>query len=164
MRVLIAEDFAPFRQWLYSSLRNRPGFSLIREVADGLEAVQEAAVLQPDLVLLDIRLPSLNGLDAARQIRKLSPKSKLLFVSQESSADVVQEALRIGASGYILKANAVIRCRHSLRIFNSQLSQRPGQPLLSANLRRAFSRSLSASNGRLNVVGHHLLSALSIVH
>jgi DNA-binding NarL/FixJ family response regulator len=68
----------------------------IREVSDGLEAVQEAQRLQPDLILLDIGLPTLNGIEAARQIRKLSPASKIIFVTQESSADIVQEALNIG--------------------------------------------------------------------
>ena len=76
------------------------------EVTDGLEAVQKAQELQPDLILLDIGLPRLNGIEAARRIRKLSPKSKVLFVSQESSADVVQEALRTGAEGYVVKMDA----------------------------------------------------------
>ena len=74
--------------------------------SDGLEAVQKAEELQPDLILLDIGLPSLNGIEAARQIRKLSPKSKILFVSQESSADIVQGALGTGAQGYVLKSDA----------------------------------------------------------
>jgi len=67
---------------------------VIGEVADGLEAVQRCVELQPDLILLDIGLPSLNGIKAARQIRKLVPESKVIFLTQESSADVVQEALR----------------------------------------------------------------------
>ena len=75
----------------------------IREVSDGLEAVQEAQRLQPDLILLDIGLPTLNGIEAARQIRRLSPASKIIFVTQESSADIVQEALNIGACGYVVK-------------------------------------------------------------
>lgn len=75
-------------------------------VSDGLEAVREAQRLQPGLILLDIGLPTLNGLEAARQIRTLSPASKIVFVTQESSADVVQEALNIGASGYVVKADA----------------------------------------------------------
>jgi DNA-binding NarL/FixJ family response regulator len=62
--------------------------------------------LKPDLILLDIGLPTLNGLEAARQIRKLVPESKIIFLSQESSADVVQEALRIGARGYVVKVRA----------------------------------------------------------
>ena len=79
---------------------------VIGVASDGLEAVQKAEELQPDLILLDIGLPSLNGIEVARQIRKLSPKSKMLFVSQESSADVVQGALGTGAQGYFFKSDA----------------------------------------------------------
>jgi DNA-binding NarL/FixJ family response regulator len=79
---------------------------VIGVASDGLEAVQKAEELQPDLILLDIGLPSLNGIEVARQIRKFSPKSKILFVSQESSADVMQGALDAGAHGYVLKSDA----------------------------------------------------------
>lgn len=79
---------------------------IIGEVADGLEAVQKTEILEPDLVLLDIGLPTLNGMEAARQIRKLVPASKIIFVSQESSSDVVQEALQLGAWGYVVKTRA----------------------------------------------------------
>jgi CheY-like chemotaxis protein len=79
---------------------------VICKVADGLEAVQKAQELQPDLIVLDIGLPRLNGIEAARRIRKLSPESKILFLSQESSADAVQAALVLGAQGYVVKAHA----------------------------------------------------------
>jgi DNA-binding NarL/FixJ family response regulator len=106
IRVLVVEDYEPFRSFICSTLRKRPEFQIVEEIADGLEAVQKAEVLQPDLIVLDIGLPSLNGIDAARRIHKLLPKSKILFVSQESSADVVQEALTLGALGYVVKAHA----------------------------------------------------------
>jgi DNA-binding NarL/FixJ family response regulator len=102
----VIEDFEPFRRFICSTLRNRPEFQIVDEAMDGLEAIQKAEKLQPDLIVLDIGLPSLNGIDAARRIRKLSPKSKILFMSQESSADVVQEALALGALGYVVKAHA----------------------------------------------------------
>jgi len=79
---------------------------IIGEASDGLEAVQKAEQLQPDLVVLDIGLPRLNGIEAARRIRKLCPASAILFVSQESSGDVVREALSTGALGYVIKARA----------------------------------------------------------
>ena len=87
-------------------LQKGPQLQVICEVSDGLEAVQKAEELQPDLILLDIGLPTLNGIEAARRIRKLSPESKILFVSQESSADVVREALSLGEAGYVSKAQA----------------------------------------------------------
>jgi DNA-binding NarL/FixJ family response regulator len=76
---------------------------VIGEVSDGLKAVQEAVELKPDLILMDIGLPSLNGIEAARQICKLVPESKIILFSQEYSADVVQEALSLGAWGYVVK-------------------------------------------------------------
>jgi DNA-binding NarL/FixJ family response regulator len=103
LRVLVVEDFVPFWQVIRSTLAERPNVQVIDEVADGLEAVQKAELLEPDLVLLDIGLPTLNGIEAARQIRKRAPDSKIIFVSQESSWDVVQEALNLGAWGYVLK-------------------------------------------------------------
>jgi DNA-binding NarL/FixJ family response regulator len=106
IRVLVVEDFAPFRQFIRSTLGKRPDLQIICEVADGLEAVGKAAVLKPNLVLLDIGLPTLNGIQAARHIRKVAPESKIIFVSQESSADVVQEALELGAWGYVVKARS----------------------------------------------------------
>jgi DNA-binding NarL/FixJ family response regulator len=75
-------------------------------VSDGLEAIQKAQELQPDLILLDVGLPTLNGIEVARRLRRISPRVKILFVSQETSEDVVQEALSAGAQGYIVKANA----------------------------------------------------------
>jgi len=87
-------------------LANRPHLQVIGEVSDGLEAVQKALELKPDLILLDIGLPSLGGIEAARQIRKLSPGSKIVFLSQESSPDVVQEAVSLDTCGYVLKAKA----------------------------------------------------------
>jgi DNA-binding NarL/FixJ family response regulator len=107
IRVLVVDDFEPFRAFVCSMLREHPEFQVIGEAADGLAAVQKAEQLQPDLILLDIGLPELNGIEAARRIRKLSPESKILFVSQESSAAVAQAALGTGASGYVVKADAV---------------------------------------------------------
>src|ERR1700735_4022224 len=104
-RVLVVEDYEPFRRFICSTLSKEPGFQIC-EVADGLEAVKKAEELRPELILLDIGLPSLNGIDAARRIRKLFPESKILFVSQESSAEVVQEALATGALGYVVKVHA----------------------------------------------------------
>jgi DNA-binding NarL/FixJ family response regulator len=104
--VLVIEDYEPFRRFICSTLRKRSGLQIVGETADGLEAVQKAEELQPDLVVLDIGLPSLNGIEAARRIRKLSPESKILIVSQESSSDVVQEALALGALGYVVKTRA----------------------------------------------------------
>jgi DNA-binding NarL/FixJ family response regulator len=106
VRILIVEDFPAFRQFIRAMLEKRPDLQVVGEAPDGLEAVQKAVELEPDLVLMDIGLPTQSGIEAARQIRKLVPNSKIIFVSQESSAEVVQEAMNLGASGYVLKAFA----------------------------------------------------------
>ena len=104
--ILVVDDYEAWRRSVCSMLKAQPDLQVIGEVADGLEAVQKAELLEPDLVLLDIELPVLNGIEAGRQIRKRAPESKIIFVSQESSNDVVQEALHLGAWGYVLKARA----------------------------------------------------------
>lgn len=106
VRVLIVEDFKPFRDFIWLSLQQRTEFKIVGEAADGLEAVLKAADLQPDLILLDIGLPKVNGFEAAKQIRELAPSARLLFISQESSPAVVEESFRLGGYGYVLKLRA----------------------------------------------------------
>jgi len=103
IRVLVVDDFEPWRQRVCSILQTRTELRVVVEIADGLEAVQKAQELKPDLILLDIGLPMLNGIAAARQIRELAPASKIIFVSVESGPDVVQAALSLGALGYVSK-------------------------------------------------------------
>jgi DNA-binding NarL/FixJ family response regulator len=103
VRIVIVEDFAAFRRVICSILEKRRDLQVICEVSDGLEAVRKAEELKPDLILLDMGLPTLNGLQAAREIRKLAPESKIIFVSQQSSPDLVQGALSLGAQGYVAK-------------------------------------------------------------
>jgi DNA-binding NarL/FixJ family response regulator len=102
LRILVVEDYAPFRHLICAALQGREKFHVI-EAADGLEAVQKAEELQPDLILLDINLPKLHGFEVAKRIRGLAPLAKLLFLSQESSSEIVREAFRLGAHGYIQK-------------------------------------------------------------
>jgi DNA-binding NarL/FixJ family response regulator len=103
---LIAEDYEEFRQLLRRTLLEDPQYVIVAEVSDGLEAVQQAQEFQPDLILLDLSLPKLNGMQAGRRIRRLSPNSKIVFLSQESSHEIMQGAISIGALGYVLKSDA----------------------------------------------------------
>jgi DNA-binding NarL/FixJ family response regulator len=106
VRVLVVDDFEPFRRFVGSTLAKMQNLTVIGEASDGLEAVRKAEALKPDLIVLDIGLPTLNGIEVARQIRKSCPECKILFMSQESSAAVAQEAFSLGAMGYVVKANA----------------------------------------------------------
>jgi DNA-binding NarL/FixJ family response regulator len=104
--VMVVDDFEPWRAFVASELQNESEVQVVCEVADGLKAVESSARVQPDLILLDIGIPTLNGIEAARQIRVRAPMSKILFVTQESSIDLVTEALRLGAWGYLVKSDA----------------------------------------------------------
>ena len=103
---MVVEDFQSFRRFICSELEQRSELRVICEVSDGLEAVEKAEELKPDLILLDIGLPTLNGIEAARRILVFAPESKIIFSSQETSIDVVQEAMRLGAWGYVFKTHA----------------------------------------------------------
>jgi len=105
VRVLVVDDYKPFTRFVCSMLARRPELQIVGEVSDGLEAVRKTEELKPDLILLDIGLSTLNGIEGARRIRKVAPESKILFISQEFSADVVREALGTGARGYVVKAD-----------------------------------------------------------
>lgn len=104
--VLLVDDYEPWRRFVYSALQTLSNLRIVGEASTGLEAVEMAQQLQPDLILLDIGLPVLNGMDAARRIRRISPQSKILIVSENRSRDVVDQALRTGARGYIVKSSA----------------------------------------------------------
>ena len=106
VRIMVVDDFEDWRRFLLSQIQQIPTLLVICEVSDGLESVRKAEELKPDLILLDVSLPNMNGVEAARQIRLRAPNSKILFVSQESDLDVVQESLRLGALGYLLKRDA----------------------------------------------------------
>jgi DNA-binding NarL/FixJ family response regulator len=106
IRVLVVDDYEPWRRYFSTTLRKEQGLQVIGEVSDGLEAVQQAQELQPDLIVLDIGLPTLNGIEAARRIREVSPASKILFVSENRTEGFAEEALSTGAGGYVVKSDA----------------------------------------------------------
>ena len=102
-RVLVVDDFASFRECVCSMLQGT-AYQVVGQAADGLEAVQKARSCQPDLILLDIGLPKLNGMEVARHVRELAPAAKILFLSVDSDTDLLREVLSLGA-GYIHKSH-----------------------------------------------------------
>jgi DNA-binding NarL/FixJ family response regulator len=100
-RILVVDDFEPFRLLVCSLLQQMPDLQ-VTQASHGFEAIQKAEEIQPDLIVLDISLPRLNGIEVARRVHKLLPAAKILFLSVESDADLVREALDVGA-GYIHK-------------------------------------------------------------
>jgi DNA-binding NarL/FixJ family response regulator len=106
IRILVVDDFENWRRQIHSLLQARPTWQVIAEASDGLEAVQKAEELKPDLIVLDVGLPNLSGIEAARQIRQRSPNSEIVFLSQHSDLDLVRAALATGGLGYVLKMDA----------------------------------------------------------
>ena len=104
--ILVADDFKDWRRQVRLLFQARPEWQVIAEASDGSEAVQKAKELKPDLIVLDIGLPKLSGIEAAKRICQVSPSSKIVFLSQNHDLDVVQAALGTGALGYVLKSDA----------------------------------------------------------
>jgi len=105
-RLILADDFAPWRQIIRSILEPNPNLRIIAEASDGLEAIEKAATLRPDLVLLDIAMPLLNGVEAAKAIKQACPGAKIIFLTQQNDDDVKNVALATGAEAYLLKSRA----------------------------------------------------------
>jgi DNA-binding NarL/FixJ family response regulator len=101
--VLVVEDHEPIRRVICELLQERADLLIVGEAADGLDAIYQAEALRPDLVMLDIGLPMLSGLEVAGRIRAIVPDAKLMFVTNESSLEVVEQAFRRGAHGYVYK-------------------------------------------------------------
>lgn len=106
VRVLVVDDVELWQTFVHMHLDKEPNLHVIGVATDGLDAVRKAEKLRPDLILLDISLPGLNGLEVARQIRKVAATSTILFLSGESDPDVVRHAFSAGGLGYVLKSDA----------------------------------------------------------
>jgi DNA-binding NarL/FixJ family response regulator len=106
IRILVADDFEAWRALVHRLLQAQSEWEIVAEVSDGLEAVRRTIELRPDLVLLDISMPNINGLDAAEIILRSLPEIKLIFLSVNDHKEVMSAALAMGAEEYVLKANA----------------------------------------------------------
>ncbi len=106
LRILIADDHEVARRGIRSLLENHPGWEVVAEASNGRDAVNAATRLKPDVALLDIGMPSLNGLDATRQILNVSPATRVLILTMHDSEQVVREVLAAGARGFLLKSDA----------------------------------------------------------
>jgi DNA-binding NarL/FixJ family response regulator len=107
VRILVADDFDLFRTLVSSILKEQAGYQIVGEAADGRQAVQRAKELQPDLVVLDMGIPDLRGMEVARRIKLCSPQSRILFLTTNNDPELACESLNAGAWGHVLKADVV---------------------------------------------------------
>lgn len=105
-QILVVDDFLPWQRFVFRLFEPHMDLRIMAVANDGFQAVQKAKELQPDLILMDLSLPGLNGIEATREILTISPASKILFVSEHRGSDVIQAALEAGASGYVLKSDS----------------------------------------------------------
>ena len=111
-RIVLVDDFEPWRSYVRSVVDDHRRFEIVAEASDGMEAVRRVEELQPDLVLLDIGLPSIDGIAAARLMRSGAPGAKILFLSENRHSDIAEAALNAGGHGYVVKSD----CAHDLLI------------------------------------------------
>lgn len=121
-RILLADDHEIVREGLKTVLKSRPEWEVCGEATTGRDAVKMTAELQPDVVVLDISMPELNGLEAARQILKEVPKTEVLILTVHDSENLIQEVLDAGARGYILKSDA---SKHLIAAIDSLRNRKP---------------------------------------
>jgi len=106
LRIVIVDDHSVVRRGVRALLESQPGWEVVAEAQTGREAVEVVRRLQPDIVVIDLSLPELNGLDATRQILKESPRTEVLMLTMHHSEELVRDVLQAGARGYVLKSDA----------------------------------------------------------
>jgi DNA-binding NarL/FixJ family response regulator len=132
-RILVADDHEVVRRGLQALLEAQPGWEVSGEAADGREAVEKARQLKPDIVIMDISMPVLNGLEATRQIVKVNPQARVLILTMHESDQIVREVLDAGARGYVLKSDAgrdLVGAVEALRRCNSFFTSRVAEMVL----------------------------------
>jgi two-component system response regulator NreC len=139
VRLLIADDHMIFRQGIKKLLDEEPDLQIVGEAADGREVVKKATELKPDVILMDIAMANLNGLEATKQIKKVLPESKIIMLTMHKNEEYVLQSFQAGASGYILKEGAVeelVSAIRSIHADKSFLSPTVSKTLVDAYLRK----------------------------
>jgi len=125
--ILVVDDHPVARKTICALLRAQPDFDVICDATNGTEAVIQAMDLKPDVVVLDIGMPGMNGLDAARLVKKAAPSAEILFLSQHAELETIRQAFRVGGRGYVVKSDAgreLISAVHAVLAKNRYLSER----------------------------------------
>ena len=140
VRVLIVDDFPAWRSLVTLQVKRKKAWQIVGEASDGVEAIQKAWEFRPEVVVLDIGLPRLTGFEVAQSILRDLPATKILFLSENRSCEVVQESLRIGASGYVVKSDS------AKDLLPAMAAVLRGEIFLSANLGMSVYRKATAKS------------------
>jgi DNA-binding NarL/FixJ family response regulator len=152
MRVLVADSFAPWRRFVSSLMQKESEWQVVAEASDGLEAIKKTLELKPDLVLLELSLPKLSGIQTAELIREFAPKCKVIFASTHDELDYAQEALSIGARGYVLKVSSARDLGRAVKaVFQ-------GKRFVSSNIKGIIPVNADDINALKGLVGHEGLA------
>ena len=149
--VFVADDHAVVREGLASLLAVQPDLSVIGTAADGRDALRQVAKLLPDVVIVDIAMPQMNGIEAAREIRGRVPRTRLVILSMHSSVEHVFHALEAGAAGYVLKESAgkeIIEAVRAVHAGRRYLSQKVADMMAEVVSRRSTDSPLNRLSGR----------------
>ena len=163
-RILLAEDHPVFRMGMSALIRSHAGWDVCGEAADGRESVKQCLQLRPDLLILDISMPSLNGLDAARQILKRNPDQKILILTDVESEQVIHDCLEAGVRGWILKSDApdeLTAAIEQLQQNRSSFSPRISNLILYGYLKPHSSNSIMGRPARLSVREREIVQLVS---
>lgn len=164
LRILIADDHAVVRAGLRTLLESRNGWEVCAEATDGRDAVEKAAKLKPDVAVLDIGMPLLNGVEATRQILRSSPRTEVLILTMHESDDLVQQVVEAGARGYILKDDAdrvLLAAVDALRLHKSYFSPRVSGVVAPEELSEGRGDATKATRSRLTPREREILQLLA---
>lgn len=163
-KVLIADDHEIVRRGLRKLIEEQPGWEVVAEVSDGREAVEKAKVTRPDVIVLDIGMPSLNGLEATKQILKVDPKAKVLILTVHDSDQMIRQVLDAGASGYVLKTDAgrdLVTAIDALRRNKTFFTAKVGQMVLDGYLNKRTQAQQEVETGRLTMRQREVVQLLA---
>ncbi len=149
-RILIADDHEVVRRGIRSLLEKRSGWEVIGDARDGLETVQLCKQLHPDLVLLDVEMPHLNGIDATREVLAHRPQTHVVLIADDDSEQTVHDGLAAGARGFLLKSGAVRDVAPAVEALQN------GRVFFSAKIADFIIRGFLSANGEPDTVGNHL--------